>query len=278
MSISILILTLNEETNLLRCLNAFAWSDDIVIFDSFSTDHTVEIGRSAGARVIQHKFSDYGSQREAARKLDYKYPWVFAVDADELPDAKLIAEIKAIAGKKDNPYVAYRLRRKDHFMGKWIKHCTLYPSWFIRLYRPEKIFYEPRPVHEYPTVQGEIGELKGHLLHYNFSKGLTEWLTKHMQYAEFEARVGIKEIANRTFDWKSILFTKDPVKRRRALKALSHHLPFRPTLRFCYNYFLRLGFLDGWEGLTYCRLMKMYEYMIVLKMKEIERREKGLPI
>ena len=153
MPVSILILTFNEEINLPRCLESVSWCDDVIVFDSFSTDRTVQIAESHGARVVQHRFENYGAQREAARsQVEYKYPWVFSIDADEEPDGELVEEVRRIAQSDDVKHDAYRMRRKDHFMGKWIKHATLYPSWFVRLYRHDRVRYEPRTVHEYPAV------------------------------------------------------------------------------------------------------------------------------
>src|SRR5258708_4826538 len=140
MPVSILILTWNEEQNLPDCLKSVAWSDDVVVFDSFSTDRTVELARAAGARGIQRPFDNYGAQREAARTLSqFKHPWALALDADERPDAELVAELLAVARGGGGPYDAYRMRRKDFFMGKWIKHATLYPSWFVRFFRHERV-------------------------------------------------------------------------------------------------------------------------------------------
>jgi glycosyltransferase involved in cell wall biosynthesis len=279
MSVSILILTLNEELNLRACLKAISWCDDIIVFDSYSTDRTVEIAKAHGARVIQRNFDNYGSQREAARvEIRYKHPWVLAVDADETPDEQLINEIHNIAAMPISSANAYRMRRKDYFMGQWIKRSTLYPSWFIRFYKPECIRYEPRSVHEYPTVQGEVGELKGHLRHQSFNKGIGGWLRKHVRYAELEAAENVRELQSGTIDWKGLFAFRDPVQNRRALKSISYRLPFRPALRFLYMYVFRLGLLDGAAGFTYCRLLSIYEYMIVLQIKELQRRKEGLLI
>ena len=88
----------------------------------------------------------------------------------------------------------------------------------------------------------------------------------------------VKSLRSGRVEWQGLFAWRDEVKRRRALKEMSFRLPFRPTLRFLYMYFLRRGFLDGWAGLVYCRLLSTYEYMIVVKMAEICRREEGLPI
>ncbi|WHZ30320.1 MAG: hypothetical protein OJF51_005123 [Nitrospira sp.] len=279
MNVSVLILTLNEEVNLPRCLDSLHWCDDIVIFDSYSNDRTVEIAKLRGARVLQRRFDNYGTQREAARVgIEYMHSWVLALDADEIPDEQLISEIQTIAAMPTNTVNAYRMRRKDYFMGQWIRHSTLYPSWFIRFYRPESIRYEPRSVHEYPTVRGEIGELKGHLEHQSFNKGIGEWLRKHVRYAELEAIEDIRELRSGTIDWGGLLAYRDPVRNRRTLKSISYRMPFRPVLRFLYMYIFKLGLLDGAAGFTYCQLLSIYEYMIVVKMKELHRKSKGLPI
>lgn len=274
--ISVVILTKNEEVNLPECLRSVAWSDDVVVFDSFSSDATPEIARSYGARVVQHEFVDYGSQREAARQAGYKHPWVLAVDADERPDPELVAELQAIARREGDGHAAFRVRRKDHFMGRWIKHCTLYPSWFLRFYRPERIVYEPRAVHEYPTVDGAVGALTGHLLHFSFNKGLEDWLQKHVRYARLEAAENLRSLAaERDCVDLAGLASPDPVRRRRALKELSFRLPFRSGLRFIYMYLLRGGFLDGTPGYRYCRMLSMYESMIVLQMQDL-RMQSGV--
>lgn len=271
--ISVLILTYNEEANIRACLESVAWSDDVVVFDSHSTDRTCEIAESMGARVVRHPFENYGAQREAARTLGaFRHPWVLSLDADERPDAGLVEEIRgAVAAGPDGP-VAYRMRRKDHFQGRWIRHSTLYPSWFVRLFQWERVHYEPRSVHEYPTVDGATGQLDGHLLHYSFNKGLADWWVKHVRYAEAEAREGRKSLT-RPVDWGGLWARRDPVRRRRSLKHLSARLPGRPLLRFGYGYLWRGGILDGLPGLHYCLMLAIYEYMIVLAMAENQGAE-----
>jgi hypothetical protein len=114
------------------------------------------------------------------------------------------------------------------------------------------------------------------MLHNSFNKGLNAWFDKHNKYSWHEAEESLKSLRAGPFAWRELV-SLDSIKRRRALKELSVRLPCRPFLRFLYMYLWRRGFLDGLPGLTYCRLLSMYEYMIVLKMKEIKRREKGLP-
>ncbi|MFH1921970.1 MAG: glycosyltransferase family 2 protein [Planctomycetota bacterium] len=278
MTASVLVLTYNEEVNLPRCIASVSFSNDVVIYDSFSTDRTVETARGHGARVFQRVFDSYGAQREAARtQVEWRNPWLLVVDADEEVDDELRDEILVVTARPTT-HAAYRVRRKDHFMGRWIKHSTLYPSWFVRLLRHQRVAYGSRTVHEYPDVDGTIGELQGHLVHHSFSKGVEAWLHKHNRYSTMEADETVCAQGSWSVDWGGLLPGVDPVRRRRALKALSMHMPFRPSLRFLYMYVLRGGVLDGWEGFTYCRLLSMYEHLIVLKVKEKRRRLAGLPV
>lgn len=275
MSLSVLILTLNEEENLEKCLQSVKWSDDIIVLDSFSTDQTVKIAEEMGAQVIQRRFDNWAAhQNWAVRNIRFKHPWVYYSDADEIVPVELRDEMLAVTSDPGVEPVAYRLRYKNFFCDRWIKHCGIYPVWVLRLFRPDKIQWE-RLVNPVAVVQGAEGRLENHFHHYSFNKGLEAWFEKHNKYSSQEADEGIKTIRNGFEDWAGLFELRAGSRRRRALKELAFRLPFRPTLRFLYMYLLRLGFLDGWEGLTYCRLLSLYEYMIVLKMRELEwqRRE-----
>jgi glycosyltransferase involved in cell wall biosynthesis len=276
MSISILILTLNEEANLPKCLQSVKWSDDIVVLDSFSTDRTVKIAEELGARVVQRRFDNWSShQNWAVRNIPFKHPWVYYSDADEIVPSELRDEMFAVTRDSDAAPVAYRMRYKNFFCDRWIKHCGIYPVWVLRLFRPDKVHWE-RLVNPVPIVEGSEGRLENHFHHYSFNKGFEAWFEKHNKYSSQEAEEGIKTIRDGFKDWAGLLSVRDGSRRRRALKELSFRLPCRPTLRFLYMYLLCSGFLDGWEGLTYCRLLSLYEYMIVLKMRELERQQRGL--
>jgi hypothetical protein len=157
-----------------------------------------------------------------------------------------------------------------------VRHCSTYPVWVYRFFRPERIRWRRR-VNPVPVIEGEEGRLQGHFLHYSFNKGLSAWFEKHNRYSQQEAEEGCGVSGNGSLQWKD-LFSSDAMRRRRTLKHLSFRLPFRPTLHFGYRYFWRLGFLDGRAGFTFCRMMAMYEYMMVLKMEEIRRRRQGLPV
>jgi len=275
MSVSVLILTLNEEQNLPRCLESVSWSDDIVVFDSFSSDATVEIARAAGARVFQRRFDNERDHRAASLRLPFKYPWVFNPDADEIAPPGLRDEILAAVAVPHCKAVAFRVRIMNMFMGRWLRYSSLYPTWVVRLFRPESVTFE-RSINLRYVIAGPEGRLLGNLHHFSFNKGLDAWLDKHNRYSSAEAHELLASLT-RKFQFKA-LFHLDPVARRSALKELSFRLPARPTLRFLYMYFFRRGFLDGLPGYHYCRLLSAYEHMISLKALELRRRMKDLPV
>lgn len=276
MSISALIMTWNEEINLPACLASLSWCDDIVVLDSFSTDRTVEIAREAGARVVKRRYDTEDRQRMfGLTKIKFKHDWVYTPDADEVTPDDLRDEMLKIAADPTRPEAMFKARYKNMFMGKWIRHSSLYPTWITRMVRPDRVRFE-RQVHSVGVADGPTGLLKSHFIHYSFNKGIEAWYDKHNRYSSVEANLAAAR-AEQKIDWGELFSGRSDV-RRRGLKRLSYHLPFRPTLRFVYMYILRGGFLDGWPGYVYCRLISGYEFMILLKTAERQRRERGLQI
>ncbi|MFZ4395608.1 MAG: glycosyltransferase family 2 protein [Kiritimatiellia bacterium] len=274
--VSILILTFNEERNLPECLASVNWSDDVVVFDSFSSDLTLEIAKAAGARCMQRKFDNYASQRNASlQEVSFKNSWVFVLDADERVPPELRTELEGAVAAADPEMTMYRLRRKDFFLGRWLRRSGGYPTWFPRLMQPTRVRVE-REINEEFHTEGKVGNLCEHLIHLPFNKGIAFWLERHNRYSTMEAEALVKE-TREAMRWSG-LFRRDPVVRRKALKQLAYRLPCRPMLVFCYLYFVRMGFLDGRPGWHYCRLRAMYENMIDLKVQELRRRERGLPV
>ena len=275
MNVSILILTLNEEANLPECLQSVKWSDDIVVLDSFSSDRTVKIAEEMGVRVVQRRFDNWSAhQNWALSEIPFKYPWVFYLDADERMTKELKDELVFIATDSNRSDVAYYCGRRNMFMGRWIRHA-MPPGMIMRLFRPPHVRFE-RLVNPVPVIDGPHGYLRGMLIHYNFSKGISEWIDKHNRYSQLEAQEGMKLLLQPS-ETQPGLFSADRALRRRALKNLSFRLPWRPFMKFLYLYVGQRGFMDGRAGFTYCMLQSFYEYMIVLKMRELERREQGLP-
>ena len=272
-SIIAIVLTKNEERILDRCLSALHFVHSIIVFDSFSTDGTLEIAKKHRAIIHQRDFDNYASQRNAALDIvPNEYDWILMVDADEIVTDELRDEIlNEIEIKKENSM--YRVRRKDFFQGKWIKHSSGYPTWFPRLFRNGQVRVAREINEEYHT-SGNVGHLNGHLFHYPFNKGLTWWIDKHNRYSQMEAKLMLEEIKE-PLKFRN-LFSKDPVARRKQQKRLSYHLPLRPHFIFFAFYFLKAGFLDGKAGFDFCRLRQMYERMISIKVKELKVLESSV--
>jgi glycosyltransferase involved in cell wall biosynthesis len=278
-SCSILVLTKNEEIDLPGCLESVAWSNDIVVYDSFSTDRTRSIATSAGARVVQRAGQDpkiaYGGDEAfhrtwGIREVEYKNPWLFVIDADERLTPEAAAELQAISGDARPRCVAYRIRRRDFYQARYLKHVQTSP-WYIRFFRPEFVYYE-RLVNPITVVDGPVGDLQNPLDHYPFSKGLSHWIARHNSYSSFEAQQILKNRARQQhFSLLAAFFERDFSRRRFHQKELFYRLPARPLFKFILLFFLKRGFLDGGPGFTYALLQSIYEAMIVLKVKELEQ-------
>jgi glycosyltransferase involved in cell wall biosynthesis len=268
-SISVLILTLNEETNLAECIDSCAWSDDIVVFDSFSTDRTQEIAAKKSVRFIQRRFDNYAAQRNAAlAEVRFKHPWVLMVDADERIPSDLAAEMAQAVANAGLDTALFRMRRKDFFLGRWLRRSSGYPTWFGRLVRVGRVRVE-REVNEEYIADGKTSHLESHLLHHPFNRGVAHWYERHNGYSTMEARAKIQS-RGAPLSPKSLL-SADPVVRRRALKQILYRLPMRPGIWFFYLYIFRMGFLDGRAGLAFCRMRASYELIIDLKVMELEQ-------
>jgi glycosyltransferase involved in cell wall biosynthesis len=274
--VSILILTLNEEINLAECIDSCAWSDDIVVFDSMSKDRTLELAHDKGARVAQRQFDNYAAQRNAAlTSVSYKHPWVLMVDADERVTPELAAEVAAAVTGASPAVAMFRMRRKDFFLGKWLKRSSGYPTWFGRLVRVGHIRVE-REVNEEYIADGEIGYLNSHLHHYPFNNGIAYWFERHNRYSTMEAAAKLNARSQPVVF--GALFSREPIDRRRALKQLLYRMPLRPLIVFLYLYVVRLGVLDGRAGFHFSRMRAWYEMLIDLKVIEAQRRGHDLAI
>jgi len=270
---SVLILTLNEEINIGDCIDSCGWADDIVVFDSYSTDKTCDIARNRGARVIQRAFDNYAAQRNAAlNEVRYRHPWVLMVDADERVPPELAAEVQAAVAGAAEGTVMFRMRRKDFFFGRWLRRSSGYPTWFGRLVRLGKVRVE-REFNEEFIPDGVALPLKEHLHHYPFNKGIDFWFERHNRYSGIEAGLLMKmrsEPVN-----VLALFNGDPTSRRRALKQIASRVPMRPWFVFLYLYVARFGFLDGRGGFYFSRMRATYEMLIDLKVVEATRRSQN---
>lgn len=276
-NISILILTKNEQQDLPACLQSVLWSDDIHVYDSGSTDDTLSVTQRFGAKVTQRTYGEsklaFGGDEAAHRNwglknIPFKNPWVFVIDADERMTPDLIHALNAAVASPGDQ-VAFRIQRRDFFLGTWLKHVQTSP-FYMRLIRPEKIRHE-RLINTASIADGPVGQVAGYLDHFPFSKGMGHWIDRHNGYSRFEAQQIIdNRRAGEGFSWVKAFTAKDFHQRRYHQKELFYRLPFRPLVKFLLLYVAKRGFLDGRAGLTYAALQAIYEYFIVLKVRELE--------
>lgn len=276
MSVSILILTLNEASNIESCLESVKWCDDVVVLDSFSTDDTVSLARARGARVVQRVFDDYATQRNfGLQEIDYRHPWILMLDADERVTPALRSEIETLVSTAPEDLALVNMRRKDYLFGRWLRRSSGYPTWFGRLARRGRVWVE-RPINERYCTEGTQGFLSEHLDHYPYNQGFSHWMRKHDRYSTMEAQA-LHEHGHAPVSIVA-LTRGDAPSRRAALKSTVYRLPARPLWMFLALYLLRGGVWEGRAGLTACALRAFYEFMIDCKRTELARRSRGVPI
>lgn len=279
--LSILIPIKNEAANLPRCLASVEWADEVFVVDSGSTDGSRQIAEQHGAKVVQFEFNGTWPKKKnwALEFLPFKHEWVFILDADEVLPPEAEEEIHRIVEDAGHSIDGYWINRRFMFMGQWLKHAY-YPNWNLRLFRHKLGRYEKlteaatasgdNEVHEHVIMQGRTGRLRCEMDHYAFPDVGT-FVEKHNRYSNWEARVALERGLGASSS--SLQFGR--VGWRRKLKALSHRLPFRPTLRFLYVYLWQRGIFDGKAGYYFARLHAMYELLCIAKEVEL-RRQAGL--
>ena len=268
--VSVMIFTLNEAINLPSCLDALTWCDDVIVVDSFSEDATENIARERGTRFLSNAFAGFGAQRNwALEHTEPKYPWVLILDADERVPPDLAEEVRTIA-KIDPPGVgAFRVRRRFYMWGRWLKHSSLYPTWVVRFIHRDRVRYVNRGHAETQTIDGELHDLKHDLIDENL-KGVDEWFERQNRYSRKEADYELSQ-AKHHGGWAALL-SRDPLRRRVAVKDFGRRVPFRGAIYFIYAFFFRFGFLDGRDGLMFCRMRAMYQAEVELKKYDFLRR------
>lgn len=268
--ISVLILTKNEEQDLPGCLKSVAWSDDVHVFDSHSSDRTCELARSAGASVQERVFDNYAAHRNAAlQTVPFRHAWVLLLDADERIPEALAREMQQAVVTSPQELSGFSIRRKDYFFGTWLKHAQISP-FYIRLVRAGRAHYT-RAINEVIEVQGTVRTLTEAMDHYPFSKGIAHWVQKHNVYSTMEAELIVRRQGLERPSLAVALTGKDFHERRLHQKALFYRLPGRPIVKWLYMMVVRGAVLDGAAGVMYATLQSIYEYLIVVKTRELRR-------
>ena len=246
-NLSVVIITLNEEKNIGRCLASVKdIADDIAVIDSYSTDKTEEICNNHGVRFIKHKFEGHIEQKNWAL-TQARYPHILSLDADEALSEELKSEIFNI--KSNWEYDGYIMNRLNYFCGKWIRHCGWYPDKKLRMWDSRKGRWEGVNPHDKFVLQknSSIKRLNGNILHYSFYT-----VTQHLEQINKFSGIKAREEFNRG-------------RRSNTLKII-----FIPLFKFFRSYVIRLGFLDGYYGYIVCRNSAFAAYLRYVKLKELQ--------
>jgi glycosyltransferase involved in cell wall biosynthesis len=281
--LSVIVAARNEEKNLPQCLASLRDVGEVYVIDSQSTDATVEIARSFGAKVVQfHYQGGWPKKRQwAMENLPIAYDWIFLVDADEALTPELAEEIRQAI---KNPQInGYSISLRMYFLGRLLRHGGA-AFWKLSLFRRGKGGYECRlrgqdssmadmEVHEHVVVEGNLAKLKNPLVHRNF-ESLSRYIQKHDEYSNWEAKVWVEGEANGPLP-ASLLGTQ--AQRRRWIKKKFLRMPGAPVWFFLLKYVFSLGFLDGLPGLIYCGFQAVQVFHVKSKIFELRRmqRESG---
>jgi glycosyltransferase involved in cell wall biosynthesis len=251
MTLSVAVVAQDEEANIGRTLASVAWADEIVLVDSGSKDRTCEIARENGARVIVEPWRGYVAQKQYAIDLCTK-DWVLLLDADEEVSSGLAEEIRA-AIADPNAASGYRLPRKNLFLGRWIKHGGFYPDPKLRLFHRGQGFVTGHDPHDRCELKPEFPQrtrqFKHALAHHTYPN-LTLYIAHMNRYSSLGAQLAVSKGHGSFSIGNTVL---------------------RPMATFLYNYFFRLGFLDGREGLLLHCYHAVYVSWKYAKAWEISR-------
>lgn len=278
-TLSVLILTHNEELHIGRCIDSFAGlTDQIFIVDSFSTDKTVEIARAKGAQVIQNPWISYAFQfNHAIDNNPFQTDWIMRMDADEYLTPELREELKSVFSKQTSSEVTgFYVKRRVFFMNQWIRRGGYYPIWLLRIWKRGKGRCEELWMDEHiKLTEGVTVQLNHDIVDHNLNN-LTWWTQKHNNYATREIidLLNIKyNFEEKTTVTPSLFGSQEQRTRYLKIKYASLPLFTRPFIYFVYRYFVKLGFLDGVKGLIWHSLQGLwYRFLVDAKIYEVYQR------
>jgi len=244
-TLSVIVITLNEEERLRECLDSVAWADEIIVVDAESQDKTAAIARELTDHVIVRPWPGFAAQKNFGLGRATG-EWVLSLDADETVSPALREEITAIlAGSQ--AAAGYAVPRRNVFWGRWVRHGGLYPDWQVRLFRRGRGRFVERAVHESVTIDGAVARLRAHLEHRSY-RDVADFLARADRYTSLAAE-----------EWIAAGRPSRPVL----------DLVARPAGRFLGMYVARAGFLDGWRGFL---LATLYAYYVLMRSAKIWER------
>ena len=276
--LSVVIMTFNEELNVERCLTSVhGWADEIFVVDSFSTDGTLDIVHRYTEKVYQHAYESHPQQWQwALDNLPFQYEWILALDADFIVTPELRRAVSEVVLRNDPAIDGYYVRHRQVFRGRFIRHGTIYPRYWLRLFRHDKVFVDEHDLvdlHFY--VDGQVSRLEYDLIEDNQKeRELAFWVQKQVRFAQRQAVAELRRRQGIQADPMRPTPFGTPDQRTLWLKGVWSRLPLylRPFLYFFYRYVVRLGFLDGKEGFLYHFSQAfLYRLMVDVRIEELHQ-------
>jgi len=278
MPVTVIVIAQNEELNIQRCLQSVVgWAEQVFVVDAFSTDRTPELAHACGAKVVQHEFVDWASQRNwALDNLPLKTEWVFFLDADEQVTDGFRKALENTLSNVSDEVAGIYVRFNLYFLNQRLAHAYEAPP-VMRIVRRGRARWIGEGAREYCLVQGRTVTIEEPLIHWD-RKGLHSWIEKQNRNATREAIVILNGQQTRNIPGEQALHIERPV-RTWIRTHLYTRLPgwLRPFLHFAYRYFLRGGFLDGYPGFVYCFLHAFW-LPLLIDAKVYEARQKRFEI
>ncbi len=276
--ISVIILTFNEEKHIARCIKSLStFTDKVFIVDSGSTDKTVEIAEGLGAKVAVNQWINYATQFNfGIENNPFKTKWLMRMDSDEYVLPELSDEINQKLSSTPEGISGMYIKRRVIFFEKWIKHGAFYPMWLMRIWQNGHGICEESWMDEHIKLfQGSVIHLEKDLVDHNLNN-ITWWTQKHNLYSIRE----VIDILNIKYNFRNFVAVEPKLfgtqeERKRYLKVKYASVPLftRPIFYFIYRYFIRLGFIDGKQGLMWHFLQGFwYRFLIDVKIFEIYQR------
>lgn len=225
-SISAVIITMNEEERIRPCLESIKWADEIIIIDSFSTDKTIDICKEYTDKISQREMRGFGEQKQFAIEKATSV-WILSIDADEVVTEELRDEIKGML-KEETEYNGFKIFRKNIYLGRPMRYCGWYVP-ILRLFKRGKGRFDAKKVHEEIIVDGNVGILKGEILH-NTYKNISHHLEKIDSFTTYDA---------------------DELTKKGIILKPSNclwYLVFKPMVRFLQKFILQKGIFEGMHG------------------------------
>jgi glycosyltransferase involved in cell wall biosynthesis len=275
-SLSVVVLTYNEEANIERCLGSVrGLVQESFVVDSGSTDRTVELAEASGAVVVEHPFVNQAQQMNwALDNLPLRTDWVIRLDADEWARPELVEEVRRRLPTLPDEVAGVYVKRRLVFLRKWIRHGGYYPTWLLRIFRKGAARSDDSEINEHIVLHSGTSVEFEHDIVDEDMKGVSAWITKHQKYAERHARFFLALRETELPGVRSKLFGNQVERRRWITRNIYGRVPLfvRPFLYFVYCYVVRLGFLDGIPGLVFCVLHDFwYRFYVDVKIYEMKR-------